>query len=185
MLSKAESILLWSSTMWGFGVGMFGPLYAIFATEVGGNILDVSWVYALYLIFMGLGVIAVGKMADKKGHEILLVTGYALSAIASFGYLFVNSVGALLFVQLLIGVSTALSQPTWYALYDKYSGDGDRDGYIWGLSTGLWYVFQGLALILGGYLVSLYSFDVLFVVMGIVLSVSTIYQARILRYRVQ
>jgi len=184
MLSKAETILLWSSIMWGFGMGMLGPLYAVFATEVGGNILDLSWVYAAYLVCMGVGVIVVGKIADEIGCEKLLVAGYALSAFAAFSYLFVNAMGPLLVVQILIAIATALTQPTWYALYDKHSGEG-YNSFVWGLSTGLWYIFQGAALILGGYIVAYYSFDVLFICMGIMLTISTVYQARILRYRVQ
>ncbi len=186
LITKTESTLLWASNLWGLGLGMFGPLYAVFATEVvGGNILDVSWVYALYLCFMGGGVIVVGRLADKVGHEKLLVGGYLLSSVASFSYLLVNSMTDLLVVQLLVAVSVALSQPTWYALYDRYSGDGTRDGYVWGLSSGLWYVFQGVAIIIGGYLVSQYSFDMLFIVMGLVQLVSTIYQSTILKSTLQ
>lgn len=171
--------------MWGFGVGMLGPLYAVFATEVGGNILDLSWVYAIYLVCMGVGVIVVGKIADQIGCEMMLVVGYALSALAAFGYLLVDSMGTLLVVQVLIAIATALSQPTWYALYDKHSGDGVHDSFVWGLSTGLWYIFQGIALIIGGYIVAYHSFDILFISMGIVLTISTVYQAKILHYRVQ
>jgi MFS family permease len=186
MVSKVESILLWSSNLMGFGMGMFGPLYAVFAIEVGGDIFEISFVYALYLVFMGIGIIVVGKIADKKrDHARLLVAGYALSAVAAFGYMTVDSIHSLLFVQILVGLSTALSTATWYALYDKFSGDGDTDGYVWGLSSGLICVFQGVAMVLGGWLVFQYSFDVLFAVMGLVLTVSTLYQARILRYALQ
>jgi MFS family permease len=171
--------------MWGFGIGMLGPLYAVFATRVGGDILEISWVYALYLVFMGVGIIYVGKVADKVGCELLLVFGYALSAIGAFGYILVDSLYSLLFVQIVMGIATALSMPTWYALYDRYSGDGTSDAYIWGLSSGLYYVFQGGAMMLGGYIVSVYSFSVLFIVMGTVLTISTLVQAKILKYRVQ
>lgn len=186
MVSKVESILLWSSNLMGFGLGMFGPLYAVFALEVGGDVFEISWVYALYLVFMGIGIIVVGKIADKKrDYARLLIAGYALSAVAAFGYMAVDSMNSLLFVQILVGLSTALSTPTWYALYDKFSGDGDVDGFVWGLSSGLWFVFQGIAMVTGGWIVSQYSFNALFAVMGIVLVVSTLYQARILRYTLQ
>jgi MFS family permease len=184
MLSKPESILLWSSNMMGFGAGMLGPLYAVFAQNIGGDILDISWVYALYLVVMGVGMVVMGKVGDKFGYEHLSIAGYALYTCATFGYLLVHSITGLLVVQVLIGLGTAISQPPWFALYDRYSGEGD-DGFVWGLSTGLWYVFQGAAMIIGGYIVSRYSFNVLFVVMGSVLLISTLYQARILKYRVQ
>ncbi len=186
MLSKTESILLWSSNLMGFGLGMFGPLYAVFALEVGGDVFELSWVYALYLVIMGIGIIVVGKIADKKrDYARLLVAGYALSAIAAFGYIGVDSMNKLLFVQILAALSVALSTSTWYALYDKFSGDGSSDGYVWGLSSGLWFVFQGIAMVTGGWIVSQYSFDMLFAAMGVVLTISTFYQARILKYTIR
>jgi MFS family permease len=181
MLTKTESILLWSSNLWGLGMGMLGPLYAVFALEIGGNVLDITWVYAVYLMFMGVGVIVVGKIADTVGHEKLLVAGYGLSAVATFGYLLVNSIVGLLIVQILIAIAIALSEPNWFALYDRHSGDGKNDGFVWGLSSGLWYIFNGIAILIGGYIVTIHSFDALFIVMGIVLTLSTLQQARILK----
>lgn len=185
MENKLESILLYSSTLWGFGMGMLGPLYAVFTQEIGGDVFDISWVYALYLIVMGVGVVVVGKIADTYGHERLLMLGSCVGTVAVFGYLFVNSIPALLLVQIGVAVSTSLSEPSWYALYDRYSGDGDHDGYVWGLSSGLWYVAGGLAIFTGGYIVSRFSFDALFIIMGTVLALSTLYQAQILRSAVQ
>lgn len=169
----------------GFGVGMLGPLYAVFAENVGGDILDITWVYALYLGIIGLGVLVVGKVADRIGNEKLLVAGYALSAVGVFCYIFVNSLVSLLLVQLLIGVARALWEPTWYALYDTHSGNDAQDGYIWGLASGLWYIVSAVAMLLGGYVVVHYSFDMLFLVMGCILTLSTLYTAQILQYRVQ
>lgn len=185
MLSKTESILLWSSNLWGLGLGMLGPLYAVFAQEIGGDILALTWVYAVYLVVMGIGVIVVGRVGDRVGHERLLVLGRLLGTVATFGYLLVGSVLALFFVQVLIGLATALSEPSWYALYDKHSGDGDSDGYVWGLSAGLWYMAQGVGLLVGGYIVALFSFDALFITMGTVVAISTLYQIRIVRRAVQ
>lgn len=182
-MHRAERILLWSSNLFGFGAGMLGPLYAVFAQDVGGDILDISWVYALYLVVMGVGVVLVGKVGDKIGHELLSVAGYALSTAATFGYLLVDSIPALLVVQVLIGAGTALNEPSWYALYDKYSGDGSHDGYAWGLASGMWYMAQGIAMLLGGFIVTLYSFDALFLAMGCALALSTLVQTRILSYR--
>jgi len=187
MLTKAESILLWSSNLWGLGSGMLGPLYAVYAQDIGGDILGLGWIYACYLAVMGMGVILVGRYADsgKSMHAKLLVAGAILGTAATYGYVFVTSIWGLLFVQVMIGVATALREPSWYALYDHFSGDGSHDGYIWGLSSGLWYLFQGLALLVGAYIASEHSFTALFLVMGTMLLISTLYHARILQYRVQ
>jgi len=184
MLTQAERILLWASNLMGFAIGMFGPLYALFAEEVGGSILDISWVYALYLGIIGFGVLVVGKIADRVGAELVMVLGYGLSALATFGFVFVDSMRALFLVQGLTGVARAMWEPTWFALYDRHSGDDTQDGYIWGLASGLWYMLSAVAMLFGGYIVAHHSFDMLFIVMGCVLTVTTIYTAQILRYRV-
>lgn len=184
MLTKVESILLWSNAVWMLGWGMLGPLYAVFAKEVGGSVMELSWVYAIFMIVTGIGTLVVGRYADRVGLERLLVIGFGLTAVATYSYLLVNSIVGLLIVQVLWGVATAFSEPTWYALYDKHSGDDVQDGFVWSLSSGYAYVLRGLGMLLGGYLVAQYSFDMLFVVMSTVLLLSTLYQARILRYRV-
>jgi MFS family permease len=164
------------------GAGMLGPLFAVFVERIGGNILDISWAYATYLIVTGIGMIIVGKIGDRVGYSRLMLLGYGLSAIGTFGYLLVTSSFALFVVQIVLGVALALSNPTWYALYDKFSGDGGSDGYVWGLSTGMGYTVSGIAMMIGGLIVHLFSFNVLFVIMGSVLTISTIYQASILKF---
>src|SRR3989338_5535354 len=139
-MSTPGKILLWGSNLWQFGAGMLGPLFAIFAEDIGGDVLDISWVYAAYLIVTGVGIILVGKLADKIGDEYLMIAGYALSALATFGYLFITTTTELLFVQILQGISLALMQPTCLALYVYFRGAGKDGGHFWGLSAGMGYV---------------------------------------------
>ena len=161
---------------------MLGPLFAIFAARVGGSVLDISWVWAVYLGVTGIGIIIVGKIADKKGYMALMLLGYALSSVFTFAYLLVASPLHLLIVQIGHGIALALSQPTWLALYDKFSGDGSQDGYLWGLSSGEGYIFSGLAIVAGGLVVHYFSFALLFIIMGTLLALSTVYQAMLLKY---
>jgi MFS family permease len=182
MLSKPEKTLLWGSNLWMLGAGMFGPLFAVFVEDIGGSILDISWLYATYLIVTGVGIIFVGKFADKVGYAWLMIAGYGLNALATFGYIFVTSATELFIIQVLLGLALALATPTWYALYDKFSGDDKSDGYIWGLSTGMGYAASGIALVAGGFIVERFSFDVLFLIMGTILALAAVYQATVLRF---
>lgn len=185
MMSKAESILLWSANLQALGSGLLGPLYAVFAQDVGGDVFELSWVYALYLATVGFGMVCFGRVADRYGHEYFSIVGLAVMSLATFSYLLVSTMTGLLLVQIVMGLGMAVQGPSWSALYDRHSGDGANDGYVWGLSYGLWYVFQGISILVGGYVASRYSFELLFVVLGSLMALSTIVQARILRYRVQ
>ncbi|MBI2673498.1 hypothetical protein HYX19_04505 [Candidatus Woesearchaeota archaeon] len=130
-MKKKEKILLYGSNIWALGEGMLGPLFAVFTQRIGGNILDIAWAWALYLMVAGVLVILVGKISDGiLSKEKLMVTGYALNAIFTFSYLFVSSPLHLFFVQGGLGIAFALSNPTWNALYAKYE-DKKQDGFIW------------------------------------------------------
>ena len=180
MFKEKERILLLGGSLWYLGEGMLGPLFAVFGEKVGGSVLEISWAWATYLIIVGVLVIFIGNLSDRFGKEKLMVAGYALNALFTFGYLLVDSPLMLLMVQAGLGVAAALSIPTWMSLYAKYE-DKKRDGYTWGVASGLDYIVTGIALVIGGLIVTYLSFEVLFMIMGTIQLIATVYQAQILR----
>lgn len=182
--NKVEKNLLWGSNFLAFGQGMLGPLLAVFATRIGGDILDVSWAWAIYLIVTGSLMVVIGKWADRSlmSQRRLMVYGYGLSAIFSFCYLLVSSPAQLFLVQAGQGMALALLEPTWASLYARYENK-DHGGLTWGLAYGEWYFITGIAILVGGFIVSAYSFEVLFITMGTLSAFATAYQARILSLR--
>ncbi|OGH64588.1 MAG: MFS transporter [Candidatus Magasanikbacteria bacterium RIFCSPHIGHO2_01_FULL_41_23] len=179
-MNPKEKILLYSSNLWNFADGMFGPLLAVFTEKIGGNILDVSWAWAIYLIVTGSCVILIGKYSDHHSKEKIMILGYALTALFTFGYLLVQSPLHLFIIQALLGIALALCNPTWYALYDQYSTQ-KSSGMSWGLADGEGKILTGIAIIIGGYIVKTFSFDILFIIMGSIQVCATMYQARILK----
>jgi predicted MFS family arabinose efflux permease len=181
-MNKEIRILLYSSNLWYFGEGMLGPLFAVFAKRVGGDILYISWAWGLYLIIAGVLTIFFGKISDKKkiSKKTLLICGYSLNTIFTFGYLLVSSTLHLFLVQAGLGVAAALATPTWDALYAKYE-DKQKRGYLWGMAGGQGQIFTGVSLVLGGLIVNQFSFQFLFIVMGTIQLIATIYQAQILQ----
>ena len=181
-MRSQEKILLAGASFWWLGEGLFGPLFAIFAGRVGGSVLDISWAWATYLLVTGVLEIFVGKISDKIGHAKLMIVGYGLNAVFTFGYLFIHSPFGLFFVQAGLGVALALADPTWDALYAKFE-DRRRAGYIWGLEHGIEELITGASIFIGGLIVSYFSFTLLFVIMGVIQTVGTIVQAKILYTR--
>ncbi len=179
MVNKAEKILLVGSGLWYLGEGMLGPLFTIFAQNIGGDILEISWAWATYLLVMGVLNIILGKYSDHWNKEKVMVWGYGLNAVFTFGYLFVSSPFHLFFVQAGLGVATALATPTWDALYAKHE-DRKKDGSAWGLAAGIPDIVIGIAIILGGLVINYFSFTLLFIIMGIIQVIATVYQAQIL-----
>ena len=180
VLGKEIRILLFGSSIWYLGEGMLGPIFGVFTTSIGGSILDISWIWAAYLIATGVFTVIVGKISDARySKEKLLVTGYALNTLFTFGYLFATTPQRLLFVQVGLGLASALATPTWDALYSRYH-DKALSGFVWGLSSGQAQFVTGIAVIVGGLIVNYYSFALLFISMGVVQLFATLYQAQIL-----
>jgi MFS family permease len=186
MLNKELRILLFSSLIWFFGEGMLGPLFAVFAGKIGGDILDISIAWSLYLIAMGIMMIIIGKLSDTKiNKKKLMLTGYTLNAALTFCYLLVDNPLQLLIVQVGLGIATALATPTWDALYSRYAQKHNCKslGTCWGLSDGLEEIVTGIAIILGGLVVVYISFTTLFVIMGIIQTIAVIALIPLLKKR--
>jgi MFS family permease len=181
MLSRETRILLYSSNAWSLAEGMIGPFFGVLTQRIGGDLLDISWVWAIYLIVTGVCNILVGKISDQKmDKETLMITGYVLNTLFTFCYVFVSSPAQLFLVQAGLGVATALATPTWDALYSKYE-DRARSGYIWGLAGGRDQLVTGIATLIGGLILLHFSFTTLFLMMGTIQAFATVFQAQILR----
>lgn len=174
-----EKILLGGASFWWLGEGLLGPLLAVFTGKIGGSILDITWAWAIYLLVTGVLEIFIGSISDKIGHARMMMLGYSLNAIFTFGYLFIHSTMGLFIVQAGLGVALALADPTWDALYAKYETPR-KAGFIWGMSHGIEQLITGVSILLGGLIVSYFSFNTLFIIMGIIQVIGTIYQAKIL-----
>lgn len=181
MLKKGTKVLLIGAAFWYFGEGMFGPLLAVFAEEVGGSLFDISWAWSAYLLMYGVLSIFIGQISDvvKSGKEKMMVLGYGLNAVFTFGYLFVDNTFDLLVVQAGLGVAAALATPTWNALYDEFSSK-NLNGRAWGTAEGVASIITAFSIVVGAYIVTYASFEMLFIAMGVIQVMATLYQAKIM-----
>ena len=66
-----------------------------------------------YIFLAGVLYIVVGKITDvHDSKEKVMVAGYALNALCTFGYLLVSQPGHLFVVQAGLGVAAAMATPT-------------------------------------------------------------------------
>jgi MFS family permease len=180
-LSKTSKTLLWGANIWYFGEGMLGPLYAIFSEKIGGDVLDLTWAWSAYLVCTGFCYILVGKLFNRRGYKVqMMVLGYTLNALLTFGYLFVETPFQLFWIQVGLGIAEAIGTPLWDSLYAS-SLHREHETYAWGLSSGQSQIVSGLAFALGGLLTYYYSFDVLFIAMGTIQILAAVVTAQLLR----
>ena len=182
MFNKKEKTLLLANNLWYLSEGMLGPLFGIFCAKFHSSPLDISWVWALYLISVGIVVVVLGYVSDFLHKEKLLILGYLLQTIFTFCYTLVTNKYQLALLQVGLGISGGLSTTTWYALYARIE-DKSHEGLTWGLANGLASIYTGVALLFGGLIIANSSFGVLFIIMGIVQLIATIYVSKLVYFK--
>ncbi|NBY24543.1 MAG: hypothetical protein EBQ65_02195 [Chitinophagaceae bacterium] len=86
----------------------------------------------------------------------------------------------LFLVQVGLGIAEAIGTPLWDSLYAS-SLTEEQDTYAWGLSTGQSQIVSGVAFGMGGLMTYYYSFNVLFVVMGLIQLLAAIVTLQLLK----
>ena len=164
-MHKQLKLFLTANSFFVLGIGMFGPIYAIFVQNIGGGILAAGTTWAVFMIVSGVGIFVMGKIQDKIGKDKpVIVLGYALESLAFLGYFFVSNVTQLFLVQALLGISRVLITPAYDSFYTKYLEKG-KFASQWAAWEGVWYIVTGTAALTGAFLVKIFSFKILFLTM--------------------
>jgi len=87
---------------------------------------------------------------------------------------FINSVVFLFIVQAIIGLGEAIYSPAFDAVYSKHL-DGHKSGRQWGAWEATNYFTTALGAIIGGAIVTLFGFQILFIIMAILCFSSALY----------
>ncbi|MBU1445702.1 MFS transporter [Patescibacteria group bacterium] len=174
-MKKGIKILLVADGWINLALGMIGPIYAIFVEEIGGDILDASWAYSTYMITAGVVMYMLSKWEDRAKHkEKFVIIGYALISLGCLMYFFVFNQLTLLITQAVLGLSIAILDPAFDAIYSHYV-KVKEEASNWGIWEAMSYVVTGFAAIIGGYIANSFGFKTLFIIMFIISLFGTIH----------
>ena len=164
-LTAQARLLLGISFLTTFAESMLVPMYAAFTEKVGGSILDAGIAFAVFSMATGAVVTLVGTRSwFQRNTRRFLVLGFLVSAGCDISYVFVQNRWQLFVAQVIAGLSTGLIEPAWDALFtDDIEHSSARHWSIWAGGT---HLLGGVAALLGGLVVSYFSFTALFVVMA-------------------
>ncbi len=178
-MTKPLRLLLVASSLWYLSEGLLGPLFAVFSEKVGGDVLDISSAWALYLIASGIAYVVVGRLLNRSRWKFrMIAVGYALNTLFTFAYLLVRDTTGLFLVQIGLGIAEAIATPAWDAFFASRLADTE-DTFAWGLANGHTQFISGVAIAIGGLIAKFASFDALFVVMGVISLAATTVQVRL------
>lgn len=159
-MNKLQKVLLLSDAFYLLSGGLLGPIYALFVKEIGGDLLDASGAFALFMLTAGITVFLLALWEDKVKHQAkFVIAGYGIAVIGTGGYLFVNSPFSLFIVQVILGLAIALKEPAYDALF---SVSGKRHLTLaWGEWEAMDFIALGVGALVGGLIAQNFGFQVL------------------------
>lgn len=164
-MKALRRILLMADALFLFAGGLLGPIYALFVKEVGGDLLEASTTFALFMLTAGFVIFFLSFIEDKSRHQnFFVIAGYGLGVIGYVGYFFVTSTIGLFIVQAILGLSIALKDPAYDAMFSRSSEK--HLALSWGEWEAMEYMVLGISAIVGGYIAQEFGFQGLFLVMS-------------------
>lgn len=175
IFNRAIKLLLATNALILLAGAMLGPIYAIYITQIGGDLMDASIAGFLFAISAGLITLLSGKFSDRVRHsDLVLVCGYILIGVGFLLYQYVDSIYSLFAIQALIGVGNAIYAPAFDKLYSQHLDRGNS-GSQWGTWESLNYFMAAFGALLGGILVTQFGFSTLFYLMAFLSFISGFY----------
>ncbi|BDX37868.1 MFS transporter [Tenuifilaceae bacterium CYCD] len=117
-------------------------LLLVKTTETGINKAYIPFVYMIFNVVSVFLAIPIGKISDKIGREILIILGFLLYAIVYYLFGRFNSISVFVFLFILYGVYSALTDTSQKAMIsDIVSKDLKGTGY------GLYHAVLGITLL--------------------------------------
>ncbi len=155
------------------GFGLVAPIFAVFITDsiAGGSLEVVGIATAIYLIAKSLGQIPTATIIDRIKGEIddfwTLFIGTMLYSLVPIAYIFISTPTQLYIVQFIYGLATAITLPSWYALFTRHI-DKQHEGVEWGVYQTMVDIGSAATASIGGFIAVKFGFNNLFILVSII-----------------
>lgn len=170
-LNRIIRYLIYSDLIFYTGWGLISPIFAIFivGSIIGGNAFVVGIASGVHLIVRSLLRVPFGMKADKsqKIAYRFMVYGLFVSALIPFGFIFSKFPWQIYSLQAVLGIGLAMSTAGWTSIFARHMDRG-KESTEWGIDAVAVGIGPGIAAALGGLAVTLFSFSLVFVLVGVV-----------------
>ncbi len=155
------------------GLGLFGPIFAVYIHERIGteHSLEVIGVAtAIYLFTRSIGQIPLAALIDKipgeKDDYTFLVLGTFLFALVPIMYLFISEAWHLYLIQFFYGIASAMVNPAWFAIFTRHIDKG-KEGTQWGVYQTLVDMSGAISAPIGGFFAATLGFAPVMIVASV------------------
>ncbi|OGN08065.1 MAG: hypothetical protein A3J46_01415 [Candidatus Yanofskybacteria bacterium RIFCSPHIGHO2_02_FULL_41_11] len=178
--------LIFSDLYLNMGLGLFGPIFAIFITQqiTDGSIEVVGFAAGITQLFKVVLQIPIAKYLDKNHGEYddfySMILGGVLISLSPFLYLMASEISHLYMIQALYGVGLAFLVPPWYAIFSRHL-DKLHENIEWSFESVAIGIATASSAAIGGVLANKFGFQVVFVIAGILSFLSIFNQIKIFK----
>ena len=164
-ISLTVRFLTVSDVVIGTGLGLFGPIFAVFLAQriETNNALEIIGIgTSIYLFTRSLGQIPVAYLIDKIPGERddfkILMIGNIVYVLVPILYIFISQPWHLFAIQFFYGLGAALVFPSWYAIFTRHIDKG-KEGMEWGMYQTVNDMGTAVAASIGGFVAAFYGFN--------------------------
>jgi MFS family permease len=151
----ASGLLFWSS------MASLLPTLPLYVESVGGTEQQVGLVMGAFAIGLLASRTRLGRLADQRSRQLVLLIGVGVGAIAPLGYLVVKSIPLLIALRAFHGISIAAFTTAYSALVADLSPP-DRRGELIGYMSLVTPVGVAIGPALGGFVQAAWGYSPLF-----------------------
>lgn len=170
-INKIVKYLILSDIAFWTGWGLLTPVFAIFILEKiqGGTALVVGIASAVVLIVKSILRIPIGRILDKKASDkddyFVMVFGTLIVSLTAIGFIWAVFPWHIYFLEAIHGIGLALIFAGWMAIFSRHISKGN-ESTEWGLNETAIGLGMGVAGALGGWFVTKFGFDIIFLIVG-------------------
>ena len=167
-VDKVVGVLVLSDVLITGSFGLIAPLFAIFISQdiVGASLEVIAIFTAIYLLTKSLFQLVTTELIQKiKGEKDEFYFDFIGAFAASMVYLvfpLINAVPELYVAAFILGISAALTYPSWSALFNHHI----KDTKVWGMYYTVLDCVLALTAIIGAMIATALGFDYLFLIIG-------------------
>lgn len=151
----ASGLLFWS------GIASLLPTLPLYVESVGGTEQQVGLVMGAFAIGLLGSRTRLGRLADRRSRQLVLLIGVTVGAIAPLGYLFVKSIPLLIALRAFHGISIAAFTTAYSALVADLAPP-DRRGELIGYMSLVTPIGVAIGPALGGFVQEAWGYFPLF-----------------------
>ena len=179
-VNRVIKILVTSDLLILAAFGFMTPIFAVFITGQieGGTIQVVGLAAAIYLIVKSSIQIPVGRRLDKvrgeKDDFYLLIFGSILVSLVPFGFIFSSLPWHIYLLEIILGIGDGLVIPSWGGFFTRHIDKG-QEAFEWSLESTVVGFGVGITAAVGGYLANKFGFNLIFVIVGIMSLIGSLF----------